>query len=106
MKKKEFKSLFKDLTCEILDYNVTPYEERYFWNHFKRLSDDLKCDLSAAWELEEMVHFDPTEILHFRNVLATMGTELTIRQAEIWLVMLEILLISVDFYQWEQPVDR
>ena len=102
MKKKEFKNLLSDLTSELLDYDVTEYEKRYFWGHFKNLYKGLQSDLSKAWEIEEMVHYDPHEIRCFRNVLASEGTELTIRQAEIWLVMLEILLISVGFYEWEQ----
>ena len=102
MNQQEFDYLLTDFTSEVLSYDVTDYEKRYFWKHFQSLSDNLKLDLSAAWELADMIQYDPVEIRRFRNVMATQGTELTIRQAEIWLVMLEIVLISVGFYEWEQ----
>lgn len=105
MNKKKFKGLLEDLTYELLNYKLTKYEVKYFWDRFKILSKNLQCDLSAAWEIEQMVHYDPLEIKRFRYVMACNGIELTIRQVEIWLMMLEVLLISVDFYEWEQQID-
>jgi len=102
MKKKEFTHLLEDFVTEILGYELSNYERRYFLKHFKMVSKTLKLDLAAAWELEEMVHYDEIKIKRFRLVMANTGIELTIRQAEIWLVMLEIVLISVGFYEWEK----
>lgn len=102
MKKKEFTHLLEDFVTEILGYELSNYERRYFWKHFKTVSKTLKLDLAAAWGLEEMVHYDEIKIKRFRLVMANTGIELTIRQAEIWLVMLEIVLISVGFYEWEK----
>jgi len=102
MKKKEFTHLLEDFVTEILGYELSNYERRYFWKHFKTVSKTLKLDLAAAWGLEEMVHYDEIKIKRFRLVMANAGIELTIRQAEIWLVMLEIVLISVGFYEWEK----
>lgn len=101
MKEKEFVNLLETLVEEILGYQVTDYEKRYFWGRFQNTSNALKIDLSVAWEIEAMVHYNEVDILRFRNKMANSGIEITIRQAEIWLVMLEIALLSVDFYEWE-----
>ena len=102
MKQQEFNNLLEDFTLEMLGYDVTDYEKRYFWRHFQVVISGLNLDLSAAWDLEEMVHYDPVKILRFRNVMASQGNEMTIRQAEIWMVMLEIALIEIGFYEWEK----
>ena len=62
MKQREFTYLLEDFVAETLDYHLSEYDKRYFWSYFQRLSENLKCDLSAAWDLETMIHYDAVGI--------------------------------------------
>jgi hypothetical protein len=91
MKEEEFKNLLEDLCREAYEYELTEHEKLCFWNQYlASLAEEW--DDEKAEKVYNVTLYDEEARLIYRQGLAISGKELTPRQLDILIIVLEIVL--------------
>ena len=102
MIKEQFVNLLYETCDEVFDYQITDYEKEYFWKKSVQLKNQLNETPETAWDIEKIIDYEPVKQLRFRNWLASKGIEMTPRQVHIYIMAMDLVLIDMGFYEWEE----
>ena len=98
MKQKAFNAMLREFALEKHNYELSEYEVSFCFRHFNKTVEDIKSGKDAS-ELVEMVDYDDKKVILLRNIMAAnLKIEFTPRQTKLYLIALDIALITENIY--------
>lgn len=102
MKKKALKNLVSELCLEQYGYDLTKKERKLCWAAYRSYIHDIRNDPNKIIEAAIITTYGPKEMSAFRNALAVKGIEITPREACLYAMTIECVLLESGFYVWDE----